>query len=82
MTRPITCCGTGEGNPPTSIHPPGGKPPVLGYLSWEAGEPEPRPSAPWGYICEACTAAWDARRAANPAVHPRNLLSLTNPPRP
>ena len=55
---------------------------MLGHISWEEGEPEPRPSATWGYICEACTAAWDARRAPNPTVHPRNLLDLTNPPRP
>lgn len=74
MTRPIYCSSTAH-----SAVSPGE---VLGVVSWEEDQAEPPLEASWGYLCGPCSEAWDAQRAANPDVHPRNLLSLVNPPGP
>lgn len=71
----IVCSGTGDGNP-GKLHKPGQPGPVLGTLGGDT------PVAAWGYLCEECTATWNATRALHPGVPPRNFLRLVPRPAP
>jgi hypothetical protein len=77
-TTPIRCSGTATGNPVDSIHPPGGTPPVLGYLTHEPTIP-PSPTALWGYLCAACAKTWNEARAKDSSTHPWHFLVLKDP---